>query len=1023
MKRLLQLFNTTVLKWATIFTFAFIALYPKLPSVHITRTWVYIRLEDFFICFITLFWVILVIRKKVKLSFPLGWSIIAYWVVGLASLIVSLIFFGPHIAGFFPKIAALQYGRRIEYMILFFVAFSTIRSVKDVWQYVVALCSTVFAFVVYALGQHFYVYFPHIFSHFCFPSFQTGNEEFAKGIPLCLPENARITATFGGHYDLAAYLVVVLPILFAFVFVVKKKLLKVLLSILFILSTVVLILTSSRISFFAALVGISLTLLFTKGKKLILPMWILSAILLVLFSGSLAKRFLQTMRFTSVVTNNQGKVISVVASNISSDIMEKISKGETVIIPNQAVANGDIPPGAAFIVLPQESSPIATSVAIVKNSLPDAEAKKAGLENGGTTISKISGSFLIQKALVYDISSTTRFQGEWPHAWAAFMTFPPLGTGFSTISLATDNDYLRMLGESGFLGFLSFIAIFFVLGVYLKDSEKNTTSNISKTLGFALAGGIIGLLINATLIDVFEASKVAESLWILLGVAVGGLAVSQKKDIHYMNYVKRLLTNNISIGLYLLVSTFIVFGKSINNFFVGDDFTWLRWAASATLHDIQGYFTSAQGFFYRPIAKTVMIGLYTFFSFQPQGYHVFVLLIHWLITLSVYLLAKRIFANKFWSIVVAGIFLVLPSNYENIFWISTLSINMSIAAMLYGLLAFLAFREKNNIFWLFVSVILGLIALFSYELGVVFPLLIIVSDVCIAKKALIKNAKAYIPYIIILAFYAVMRIHSHALPPNGDYSYNISHLLPNSIGNLLGYVGLFLFGESSLTYYNLFRTSLRPYALFVGLFVLLGLLFVAIVLIKKKKYSKWFEEKSRSMWFGIIIALISFIPFIGLGNIAPRYGYLASIGFVIVLGMCIRHIATFLSKKGKQSVYGIGIIVSLIVVFFYIEGITTLMTEWQQASQITFNTLNFFRVYHEDLPQRAHLYVANMPIKKENAWVFPVGFSDALWFIYRDETLTVSTISTQEITALKTDKKTYPYVFQFDANGIISNVQ
>ncbi|MDE2026327.1 MAG: hypothetical protein KGJ07_07570, partial [Patescibacteria group bacterium] len=868
MKKLLQVFNSTsFLKWSTIFTLGFIALYPKLPSVHITRTWVYVRLEDFLISFLVVLWGILVIRKKAKLPFPLGWGIVSYWVVGLASTIVSITIFGPHLANYFPKIAALEYFRRIEYMILFFVAFSTIKRVQDVWHYIIGLTITVAGFTVYGLGQHFYLYFwqafPKFFEKltFCFPSFQTGNEEFAKGVALCLPENARVTSTFGGHYDLAAYLVVALPVLFVFLLSVKKLWVKIGLGVLFICSTMVLIFTSSRISFAAFLIGISATLIFIKQKKYIAPVWIVSMILLLVFSGSLASRFLQTIRVASVVTNNQGQVVGVTESSLPQDLKNKISKDQTAVQTNQPVPNGDIPAGTAFNILPQ--NPVATSVAVVKNSLTAAQARKLRLDNGGLQISTVSGSFLIQKALVYDISFTTRFQGEWPHAWGAFITFPPLGTGYSSITLATDNDYLRLLGESGFLGFISFLAVFFMLGVFLKDTEKNSGSAFPKMLGYALAGGVIGLLINASLIDVFEASKVAESLWILLGVGVGALALAEKKRINYLPYAKRILSSNWMVAVYFLIATFAVYGKSIGNFFIGDDFTWLKWAATSTFHDSLTYFTNAQGFFYRPAAKTVMLVLYTFFSFQPQGYHVFIVIVHFITTLGVYFLARQVFKNKFLSAVAAAFFLILPSSFENLFWLAAFETNIAVLCIVYGILAFIQFKKSKNMFWYILSLFLGFTATLFYEMAVIFPVIFLLTDiVLLQQKVTRKMATYYIPYGVVLVMYALMRVHAHAVSAGGDYSYKLSHLLQNFVGNLFGYISFFAFGESALGWYEYLRSNLRSYALVFGIVVVIVAVIAGFLFSKYRR--NIVSKKMYELWYAILFIIVSLLPFVGL---------------------------------------------------------------------------------------------------------------------------------------------------------------
>jgi hypothetical protein len=64
MKKLLKLFDDNILRFGVAFAILFTALYPKLPSVSITHTWVYIRLEDFLILALSVIWLIQLLRKK-----------------------------------------------------------------------------------------------------------------------------------------------------------------------------------------------------------------------------------------------------------------------------------------------------------------------------------------------------------------------------------------------------------------------------------------------------------------------------------------------------------------------------------------------------------------------------------------------------------------------------------------------------------------------------------------------------------------------------------------------------------------------------------------------------------------------------------------------------------------------------------------------------------------------------------------------------------------------------------------------
>jgi hypothetical protein len=124
--------------------------------------------------------------------------------------------------------------------------------------------------------------------------------------------------------------------------------------------------------------------------------------------------------------------------------------------------------------------------------------------------------------VVNDVSIAIRYNVEWPRAMRAFYKNPILGTGYSSIGLATDNDYLRMLGETGILGFLAFVLIFLNIGkVFLKGFRiRGDMDDFEKSFLFGVFGGAIGIFATAILIDLFEASKLAIMFWLLLGCSV-----------------------------------------------------------------------------------------------------------------------------------------------------------------------------------------------------------------------------------------------------------------------------------------------------------------------------------------------------------------------------------------------------------------------------------------------------------------------------------------------------------------------
>ncbi|KKU28443.1 MAG: hypothetical protein UX80_C0002G0074 [Candidatus Amesbacteria bacterium GW2011_GWA2_47_11b] len=120
--------------------------------------------------------------------------------------------------------------------------------------------------------------------------------------------------------------------------------------------------------------------------------------------------------------------------------------------------------------------------------------------------------------ILEDRSFNIRLKAEWPRALRAFYQNPLLGTGFSSVGLAVDNDYLRLLAETGLLGFFAFGLI--LLRIF-KSARPYLQTPHSPTDAFIIAAtlGLVGLLFNAVFIDVFEASKIAIISWTLLGAA------------------------------------------------------------------------------------------------------------------------------------------------------------------------------------------------------------------------------------------------------------------------------------------------------------------------------------------------------------------------------------------------------------------------------------------------------------------------------------------------------------------------
>ena len=989
MQRLLNWLDKYLLEIGVISLLIFIPLYPKFPLIDVPNTWVYIRFEDVIVAAVVGIWLVQLLRRKITLKIPLTFSILFYWLVGGVSLLFSLIFLRAHLANFFPHVAVLHYLRRIEYMVVFFIAASTIRDLKVVKRYLFFIILTFVGVCLYGFGQKF----------LGFPAYLTMNEEFAKGIPLYLPSTARMTSTFAGHYDLAAYLVLMITLLGSLIFGFKNWLLRIFLLILAFTGFTLLLFTNSRISFVVYLVAVSFMLYLQKKKWLIIPVVLVSLFLMNYIPGA-SGRFAKTFRIKQVVYDlKTGKPIAT---------LEEEAEIGKIITEKEEIAKEELPLGPGYIAFPpvfETEAPEATQVAVIKKLILTSlkTATKA------SEIATISGEFLIKRAIVYDVSFTTRFQGTWPRALNAFRRNPILGTGYSSISLATDNSYLRALGETGFLGLFAFLSLLFALGLLARQGLARITSPFGRSILIGMTAGVLGLMLNAFFIDVFEASKVAFTLWAFLGITAGMINFYLPKRKSLIKEVIEVVKLPITAVAILTILTPLIFWSSLKNYFIGDDFTWLRWAATSKISDIPQFFLSAQGFFYRPLAKVYFLLVQPIFGLKPQGYHAVDFLLHLGCVIGAYLLILLITRRKFVSFLASLIFLIHPINAESVLWVSSTSALFASLFYIWGFLAYLQWRQgqkgwKHLFFGL--ALLAFILGLASHELMITFPLIILFYDLLFSQFKFIKII-SHLPFWILADVYLYFRnIVAQAHWLSGDYSYNLANLPFNFVGNLLGYFGELVASFHFIPFYDLARSYLRSHKSIALTLLIIGFLMI-------KKFSKRFKF-NRIIVFFIGWFIILLLPFLGLGNIAERHVYPAHLGF---FGLFALFIDWILRKVQKRSfIIGFSLTVIILGAIFgsYYYQMEKTKQGWCQAGETANKILLALSSNYAEFPLDSTLYFVNLPIRQDRAWVFPVGIEDGIWFIYRDKSLTINRTTDLEETLDLAEGKPNTYVFLYE---------
>ena len=528
---LVNFIDQHLLFYASLFLLIFIPLYPKIPLFDAIPGYIVrVRLEDIFVGLTTLFYLIQVWRKKVSWKNPVAKWILAYIAVAFLSIISGLFIIRTipletiHLAK-----SVLHLLRYIEYFALLFILYSSIKSEKDLQVVIYVLALTVLLVSIYGYGQKYRYW----------PVFSTMNREFSKGMVLYLTEHARVQSTFAGHYDLAAFLVLLLPIFYVLGIKSQKKLERISFKILHLIGLWLLVVSASRTSFAAYLLAILFAIIFLawQEQSLLKRLWailrrglsfsVLILLMILLFGGDMQDRFLQLLRaypeaYTAYEESVQFSEEQIALLEDKYENLAKFVKNRGNPPDNGLAVDENTAFTADNTITRTDEQPVSSRPVDVYEDIPDKVLEE---DSQGNLVVVEKERTWSPNAMKYGLSLAIRLDELWPNAIRGFMTNPLLGSAYGTLNKkefyqfteaeSTDNNFLRTLGETGVLGFITFYGIFLVIFYQIKQNQK--ASPWLKNLNLAFMAASLGLLANALYIDVFASSKVAFTYWALAG--------------------------------------------------------------------------------------------------------------------------------------------------------------------------------------------------------------------------------------------------------------------------------------------------------------------------------------------------------------------------------------------------------------------------------------------------------------------------------------------------------------------------
>jgi len=321
---------------------------------------------------------------------------------------------------------------------------------------------------------------------------------------------------------------------------------------------------------------------------------------------------------------------------------------------------------------------------------------------------------------------------------------------------------------------------------------------------------------------------------------------------------------------------------------------------------------------YRPVVTLTYFIDYAIWRLNPLGYHLSNVILHTVNVFLLYLFIKIISRNSSPSILATLLFLSHPILTETV---NAVCYREDILAFIFFLLSFIyfakilapsrkeeIFTQTNMRFVLFYIISCGsyCLALFSKEMAVTFPILLVIFDLLFSARNKTQSPSTllrikrwfvfYSGYIVITIFYLFIRF---VILKN---TFKIIDVYPTNIFTMTKVVAsyvklLFIPVNLNADYYIPDIRGISFSFILSSLFIVSACIII-IRLYKKKKLMTFFGA-----WF--FITLLPVLGIIPIGNImAERYLYLPIVGFCGIVG-CIVSNATF----RKTGIIVIGIII------------------------------------------------------------------------------------------------------------------
>ncbi|MFQ5442317.1 MAG: hypothetical protein ACE5EB_06290, partial [Thermodesulfobacteriota bacterium] len=223
---------------------------------------------------------------------------------------------------------------------------------------------------------------------------------------------------------------------------------------------------------------------------------------------------------------------------------------------------------------------------------------------------------------------------------------------------------------------------------------------------------------------------------------------------------------------------FAVYMNTLYNGFIWDDFSIVENSSKSGLgiHQIARFFFDknayhAPGEIYRPLYLFSFALDYRVYGAAPWGWHLTNICLHIINSVLVYLFVRSLLSVRgnddeavgrvnLAALSAALVFAVHPVHTESVAWIKGRDDMLASIFILSSFIFYIGYsRGKKGLKYYCASIIMFIPALFSKEMSLTLPLLLILHDLCFTPSRLkdIKRLAAFVPFFVLAGLYLVAR--------------------------------------------------------------------------------------------------------------------------------------------------------------------------------------------------------------------------------------------------------------------------